>query len=56
MRTSAYNTQTNRGWELNGAHRGGGTERAENTVAAFKNAMSKGLNFMECDVFLSKDG
>jgi glycerophosphoryl diester phosphodiesterase len=44
------------GWLLNGAHRGGGHEMAENTTGAFKNAIAKGLNFMECDVHLSKDG
>ena len=45
-----------KGWLLNGAHRGGSCERPENTTAAFKHAMSSGMNLMECDVHLSKDG
>ena len=44
------------GWPLSGAHRGGSCERAENTIGAFKHAMSCGMNLMECDVHLSKDG
>lgn len=47
---------TGGGWQLNGAHRGGSNERPENTTAAFRNAMGLGLNLMECDVHLSKDG
>ena len=43
-------------WQLDGAHRGGGCERAENTTGAFKNGMAQGLNLMECDVHLSRDG
>ena len=41
---------------LNGAHRGGSSEKPENTTDAFKHALSKGLNFMECDVQISRDG
>jgi glycerophosphoryl diester phosphodiesterase len=36
-------------------HRGGGGERAENTISAFKNAMAAGCNMMECDVHLTRD-
>jgi len=56
LRYTALNNKTVRGWKLNGAHRGGGSERAENTTAAFQNAMAQGLNLMECDVHMSKDG
>lgn len=45
-----------KGWLLNGAHRGGSSEKPENTTDAFKHALAKGLNFMECDVQISKDG
>ena len=55
LRYTALNN-TDRGWKLNGAHRGGSNERAENTTEAFKHALSLGLNLMECDVHLSKDG
>jgi glycerophosphoryl diester phosphodiesterase len=56
IRQWALNHETKRGWLLNGAHRGGSSERAENTTDAFRHAMSLGLNLMECDVHLSKDG
>lgn len=55
LRYSAFDNNI-KGWKLNGAHRGGSNEYAENTTAAFKHAISLGLNFMECDVHLSKDG
>jgi len=38
------------------AHRGGAGERAENTLAAFKHAYNQGINFMELDLDISKDG
>lgn len=38
-----------------GAHRGGAYARAENTTAAFEHAISLGMNFLECDVGLTKD-
>lgn len=44
------------GWLFNGAHRGGSCERPENTTEAFKHAMNCGMNLMECDVHLSRDG
>jgi len=37
-------------------HRGGAAEACENTIGAFEKAIKLGLNFMECDVQLSKDG
>jgi hypothetical protein len=43
-------------WRLLAAHRGGSAEACENTVDAFDYARSRGLNYMECDVQLSKDG
>ena len=55
IRESALSSQP-KGWKLNGAHRGGSCERAENTTTAFKHAIDSGLNLMECDVHLSKDG
>ena len=39
-----------------GAHRGGGGERIENTVAAFSHAVSCGCTLLELDVHLTKDG
>jgi len=38
------------------AHRGGSAERAENTLGAFKHAESLGMNLMELDCHLTKDG
>jgi len=38
------------------AHRGGGEERVENTLAAFKHAYDEGINFMELDLGMTKDG
>ena len=35
IRYTALNNSTKRGWQLNGAHRGGSCERAENTTEAF---------------------
>ena len=43
-------------FKFNCAHRGGSCEAAENTTGAFKNAIRQGLNMLECDVHLSKDG
>lgn len=43
-------------WPILSAHRGGSKERAENTVHAFRNAMSSGANLLECDVHLTTDG
>ena len=38
------------------AHRGGAAERMENTLPAFHNAVAQGMNLLECDVHMSKDG
>lgn len=38
------------------AHRGGSTLRPENTIAAFDHAVSLGVDGLECDVRLSRDG
>ena len=38
------------------AHRGGGALRPENTMAAFDHAVSLGVDAIECDVHLSRDG
>jgi len=38
------------------AHRGGAKLRPENTVAAFDHAMTLGVDALECDVHLSRDG
>jgi glycerophosphoryl diester phosphodiesterase len=38
------------------AHRGDSAEAPENTLAAFKKAIELGVDFLECDVQLSKDG
>ncbi len=38
------------------AHRGGSAEGTENTLYAFKNAVDQGMNLLELDVHLSKDG
>jgi glycerophosphoryl diester phosphodiesterase len=38
------------------AHRGGARLRPENTIAAFDHAVSLGVDAIECDVHLSKDG
>jgi glycerophosphoryl diester phosphodiesterase len=38
------------------AHRGGGGLRPENTLAAFDHAVSIGVDALECDVHLSRDG
>lgn len=38
------------------AHRGGSGLRPENTLAAFDNAVSLGVDALECDVHLSRDG
>ena len=38
------------------AHRGGSAERVENTIGAFKHAVSLDMNLLELDVHLSKDG
>ena len=43
-------------WKLLSAHRGGAAEACENTIEAFQRAINLGMNFMECDVQLSKDG
>ena len=39
-----------------GAHRGGGGERIENTIAAFEHAVACGCSLLELDVHLTKDG
>ena len=39
-----------------GAHRGGGGERIENTLAAFEHAVSCGCTLLELDVHLTADG
>ncbi len=38
------------------AHRGGAGLRPENTIAAFDHAMTLGVDALECDVHLSRDG
>jgi glycerophosphoryl diester phosphodiesterase len=38
------------------AHRGGSKLRPENTIAAFVHALTLGVDGIECDVHLSKDG
>ncbi len=38
------------------AHRGGAALAPENTLAAFDNALKIGVDMVECDVHLSKDG
>ena len=38
------------------AHRGGSAEGTENTLYAFQHAVDIGLNLMELDVHLSRDG
>lgn len=38
------------------AHRGGAALAPENTLGAFANAMQLGVDMVECDVHLSKDG
>ena len=38
------------------AHRGGAALAPENTLAAFANAIKLGVDMVECDVHLSKDG
>lgn len=38
------------------AHRGDSAEAPENTFASFKKAIGLGVDFLECDVQLSKDG
>jgi len=38
------------------AHRGGSWEAPENTLQAFKNAISIGAQFLETDVRITKDG
>src|SRR5579864_8516667 len=38
------------------AHRGGSRLRPENTLAAFDHAMTLGVDGLECDVHLSRDG
>lgn len=38
------------------AHRGGAAIRPENTMSAFENAMKMGVDYIELDVHLSKDG
>jgi glycerophosphoryl diester phosphodiesterase len=38
------------------AHRGGATEAPENTLAAFRHALSLGIRYVELDVQMSSDG
>ena len=42
-------------WKIVGAHRGGGSERFEQTLSAYKNALDQGANYMELDVLITKD-
>lgn len=41
---------------LNIAHRGGSYEKVENTIDAFKNAVDSGVDLLEMDLQLTKDG
>lgn len=41
---------------LIGGHRGNPAEYPENTLASFRSALDLGLDFIECDVHLSRDG
>jgi hypothetical protein len=54
--TMRQGSGSNQKWKLLAAHRGGAAEACENTIGAFEKAIKLGLNFMECDVQLSKDG
>ena len=49
-------TDGNQPFKILCAHRGGSAERMENTMAAFKHAVSLDMNMLECDVHLSRDG
>ncbi len=51
-------TPTTQTWPeiLTVAHRGGAALAPENTLGAFANAISIGVDMVECDVHLSKDG
>ena len=40
---------------LHVAHRGGGAEAPENTLAAFQNAIDFGADFIECDLHRTFD-
>jgi glycerophosphoryl diester phosphodiesterase len=44
-----------RGRTYHMAHRGGGSEAPENTLAAFSNAIANGANLVECDLRKSAD-
>ncbi|XP_034275527.1 lysophospholipase D GDPD3 [Pantherophis guttatus] len=41
---------------LHVSHRGGAGEQIENTLSAFKNAVSQGTNLLELDCYITKDG
>lgn len=41
---------------LIGAHRGGAALRPENTMAAFEHALTLGVDYIECDTWLTRDG
>jgi len=49
-------TQAARQTPLIVAHRGGAALAPENTLAAFENALKLGVDMVECDVHLTKDG
>ena len=55
MDKSLFYRGKNEPFRLRGVHRGGGFERVEHTLAAFKNAHDQGCNLMELDVFITKD-
>ena len=55
-RTAFYNTKEGEPFSLLISHRGGMNERAENTLAAFQNALDQGCNMMETDVMVTADG
>lgn len=42
-------------YKILSAHRGGSTERLENTLPAFKHAIECGMNLLECDVCITLD-
>ena len=48
--------KTKQPFRILSSHRGGSAERCENTLAAFKYSLELGINLLELDVHMSKDG